>query len=91
MLIGVSLAAFNAFTVARGVGRQLAEKVIKSEMQSEAEAGPVAQQLAKVTAAIETGGFLRQTTAVMLLRLTPVVPYRWDQRGWEGGGACRGS
>ena len=77
MLIGVSLAAFNAFSVARGVGRQLAEKVIKSEMQSESEAaGPVTQQLAKVTAAIESGGFLRQASAVMLLRMTPVVPYR---------------
>lgn len=78
-MLGVTLAAVNAYSLARGVGKQLAQKVIASEMSGEEESeggGPVAKQLAAVTAAIEAGGFMRQVTAITLLRLTPVVPFR---------------
>lgn len=78
VVLGVTLAAVNAYSLARGVGKQLAQKVIASEMSGEESegGGPVAKQLAAVTAAIEAGGFMRQVTAITLLRLTPVVPFR---------------
>jgi len=75
VVVGVTLAAINAFTLSRGVGRPLAEKVIAAEIGKE-DAGPVARQLASVNQAIESGGFLKQVTAITLLRLTPVVPFR---------------
>lgn len=75
MLLGVTLAANNAFLVSRGVGRQLAEKVIVMEMSEDQGHGAVAQKLAEVQHTIRTGGFWKQLTAVMLLRLTPVVPF----------------
>ncbi|KAG2435886.1 hypothetical protein HXX76_007081 [Chlamydomonas incerta] len=84
MLIGVTLAAVNAFFISRGVGRGLAEKVISMEMGTEEE-GPghpnaqehnlVARKLAEVQRTIETGSFTQQLIAVALLRLTPVVPF----------------
>ncbi len=76
ILIGVSLAAFNAYTISRGVGRTLAERVINAEMSGEDADGAVSQQIAKVQRAIESGGFVKQLTAITLLRLTPVVPFR---------------
>jgi uncharacterized membrane protein YdjX (TVP38/TMEM64 family) len=91
MLVGVTGAAFNAFMLARGVGRPLAERIIAAEMKhgSKDEAGSSSSSssssssregpggpLGSVTRAIEEGGFVRQLTAVTLLRLTPVVPYR---------------
>lgn len=73
VLLGGTLAAFNAFNIARGVGRPLAERVIAAEAGE--SSGPVKQKLKEATAAIETGGFWKQFTAVALLRLTPVVPF----------------
>jgi hypothetical protein len=77
VVLGVTLAAINAYSLSKGVGRKLAQKVIASEMKGEEEGGAVAKQLSAVTAAIEAGGFMRQVTAITLLRLTPVVPFRW--------------
>lgn len=77
MLIGVTLAAINAYTVSRGVGKSLAERVIQDEMGKESSTGPVAKQWAAVQKAVESGGFVKQLTAITLLRLTPVVPFRW--------------
>lgn len=74
ILLGCTLAAFNAFSIARGVGRPLAEKVIKQEM-GDGHGNSVAASLASVTSAIESGGFWKQYVAVTLLRLTPVVPF----------------
>jgi uncharacterized membrane protein YdjX (TVP38/TMEM64 family) len=81
VVLGVTLAAANAFSLARGVGRQLAEKVIAHEVGDSSAAGgsgggPVSQQLAAVNKAIESGGFMQQVAAITLLRLTPVVPFR---------------
>ncbi|KAF8058068.1 TVP38/TMEM64 family protein [Scenedesmus sp. PABB004] len=85
VVLGVTLAAVNAFTLARGVGRGLAERIIAHEVGPPGEpdaagggapgVGPVAAQLAAVSRAIEEGGFVRQVTAITLLRLTPVVPF----------------
>lgn len=79
MVIGVTIAAINAYSLSKGVGRQLAQRVIAAEMSEEGGegGGAVGKQLAAVTAAIEAGGFMRQVTAITLLRLTPVVPFRW--------------
>lgn len=76
VVIGVTLAAVNAYSLAKGVGRSLAQKVIAAEMSGEEGGGAVAKQLSAVTQAIESGGFMRQVTAITLLRLTPVVPFR---------------
>ena len=78
MLLGVTLAGLGAFTIARGVGRPLAERIIKAEMGHEGGGGGggMGSTWASVEKAIESGGFFKQLTAVTLLRLTPVVPYR---------------
>jgi uncharacterized membrane protein YdjX (TVP38/TMEM64 family) len=73
VVIGVTLAAINAYSLSKGIGRKLAEKVIAHEVGE--QQGPVQQQLAAVTRAIESGGFMQQVTAITLLRLTPVVPF----------------
>lgn len=74
VVVGVTLAAINAYSLSKGVGRKLAERVIAHEVGE--QQGPVQQQLAAVTRAIESGGFLQQVTAITLLRLTPVIPFR---------------
>ncbi|WIA33435.1 hypothetical protein OEZ86_006567 [Tetradesmus obliquus] len=78
VVLGVTLAAANAFSLSRGVGRPLAEKIIAHEVGDGAAAGGggvVAQQLSAVNKAIESGGFMQQVAAITLLRLTPVVPF----------------
>lgn len=88
MLSGAMLAALTAFLIARGVGRPLAEKIISHELSSISSVdasdgeggpapaqGPVQAKLAEVMGAIERGSFWQQAGAVLLLRLTPVVPY----------------
>ncbi len=90
MLSGAMLAALTAFLIARGVGRPLAEKIISHELSSVSSMdasssdgeggpaqpqGPVQAKLAEVMGAIERGSFWQQAGAVLLLRLTPVVPY----------------
>lgn len=89
VLLGVTLAATNAFLVSRTFGRSVAQKIIASEVSSDDEdsskassgssskheEGGIKRQLAKVEAAIESGGFWKQAFAVMILRLTPVVPF----------------
>jgi uncharacterized membrane protein YdjX (TVP38/TMEM64 family) len=77
---GTTLAALLAFQVARGVGRPLAERIIRHELPGPGEEGsvggsPVQRKLAEVTAVIERGSFWQQAAAVLLLRLTPVVPF----------------
>lgn len=87
MLVGVTLAANNAFWISRGVGRKLAENIIKMETTDDDEElsstsggkakkpSAVALKIKEVEAAIEEGGPLQQLLAVMFLRLTPIVPF----------------
>eukprot|EP00879_Flechtneria_rotunda_P006165 GHRR01006482.1.p1 GENE.GHRR01006482.1~~GHRR01006482.1.p1 ORF type:complete len:247 (+),score=57.30 GHRR01006482.1:269-1009(+) len=81
VVVGVTLAAINAYTLAKGVGRRLAEKVIQQEMGEGGSEGAMSRQLASVTRAIDEGGFIKQVTAITLLRLTPVVPFRYVLSG----------
>ena len=80
MLTGVSLAANNAFWISRGVGRKLAESIVKMETDDESDEpgkkpSALAVKINEVEAAIEAGGPVQQLLAVMFLRLTPVVPF----------------
>lgn len=85
MLTGTVLASLLAFSIARGIGRPLAERIISHEMganggseggsASGQEPSAVQRKLAEVTAVIESGSFWQQAGAVLLLRMTPVVPF----------------
>jgi uncharacterized membrane protein YdjX (TVP38/TMEM64 family) len=77
VLGGTTLASVIAFTVARGFGRPLAEKIISAEMSQDEmeEGGLVQQKLKNIQSAIERGTFWQQAGAVLALRLTPVVPF----------------
>lgn len=78
VLIGVTLAATNAFMLSRGVGRKLAQRMLAAEIGESSSSNsnnPVAAKLAEVQEVIKNGGFWKQLSAVLLLRLTPVVPF----------------
>jgi hypothetical protein len=54
--VGATLAAVNAYMIAQGIGRPLAERVIQSEMGDGSGGGsPVARQLAAVQEVIQVG------------------------------------
>jgi uncharacterized membrane protein YdjX (TVP38/TMEM64 family) len=88
MLVGTTLASLIAFTIARGVGRPLAEKILRHEMKG-VEVDPdgntststssngffVQTKLMEATEAIENGSFWQQTGAVFILRMTPFMPF----------------
>lgn len=78
IILGTSLAAISAFSVARGVGRRFAQRVIDEELKSESsdQKAAVESKFQGVQDAIENGTFAQQTIAVAALRLTPVVPFR---------------
>ena len=82
-IFAATLAASIAFTVAQGIGRKIAERIIDGEVggESSGEKGNAAQQaLARVQASVEKGGFWQQYSAVLALRMTPVVPFRYTPR-----------
>ena len=72
-LTGLCCAATIAFTLSKTIGGGLAEKVVADETAG--EAGAVERQLANVTKAVESGTLLQKYTAIVLLRLTPIVPF----------------
>lgn len=82
-LTGCCLASFAAFFLSRGVGKSLAQKVIAFEMSQEHQApgsspnehNLVAQKFLEMKQAVETGSFSKQLTAILVLRLTPVIPF----------------
>lgn len=98
MCIGTTLAAGAAFAISRGVGRPLAEKLIRKEID-EIEAdmsmdstNNLESKLQFVHDAIEHGSWWKQAGAIFLLRLTPVVPFRCRALGLLGraaGDRCR--
>ena len=61
-----------AFQLSRRVGQSLAESAAGKEVEETKSSG----LLSKVEKAIDSGSFQQQVVAVMLLRLTPVVPFR---------------
>lgn len=65
--------------LSRGVGRKLAQRMLAAEIgetsSSSSSSNPVTAKLAEVQAVIASGGFWKQLSAVLLLRLTPVVPF----------------
>lgn len=80
MCLGTTLASAIAFTVSRGVGKPLAERVIQHELEEVgvAPGGPLQsmdEKLHTIHEAIEHGDFWKQAGAIFLLRLTPVVPF----------------
>lgn len=79
VLGGTTLASIVAFTVARGFGRPLAEKIISAEMSGdshdEESSSLIQQKLKDVESVIESGTFWQQAGSVLALRLTPVVPF----------------
>jgi uncharacterized membrane protein YdjX (TVP38/TMEM64 family) len=85
MLVGTTLASLIAFTVARGVGRPLAEIILRHEMKgaeldtsggnSTNKGFSVQAKLMEATEAIENGTFWQQTGAVFILRMTPFIPF----------------
>jgi uncharacterized membrane protein YdjX (TVP38/TMEM64 family) len=83
-LAGLTVASTIAFTLARTVGAGLAQRIVDVETGGESEderggagggGNPVAARIAAAQDAIERGGPLQQFTAILLLRLTPVVPF----------------
>lgn len=72
-LVGLCGASTMAFTISRTFGREFASKVIAAE--TEGEQGPVQKQLAKLQHTIENGSVVQQFVAILLLRLTPIVPF----------------
>jgi uncharacterized membrane protein YdjX (TVP38/TMEM64 family) len=81
-LLGLSIASTLAFTLSRTVGSGLAKAVVEAETgssgshsQGDESQNPVTAQIAKAQTAIENGGPLQQFTAILLLRLTPIVPF----------------
>lgn len=78
IILGTSLAAISAFSIARGVGRRFAQRIVDEELSGESpdQAATVETKFQGVQNAIENGTFAQQTIAVAALRLTPVVPFR---------------
>lgn len=76
-LVGLCSASTIAFFLSRTVGKGLAQKVISEETDGEGEGEPgvVQSKIADVQHAIENGSTLQQFGAIVLLRLTPVVPF----------------
>lgn len=77
IICGTGLAAITAFSVSRGVGRKLAERVITKELKSETteQSAAVDSKFQGIQDAIDQGSFAQQSIAVAVLRLTPVVPF----------------
>lgn len=78
-LIGLCSASTLAFTLSRTAFRGFAEAVVKAETGGEengaGKANPVKDQIEKAQQLIENGGPGQQFTAILLLRLTPIVPF----------------
>ncbi len=80
VICGTSLAAITAFSVSRGVGKKLAQRVVSEELKSETseQSAVVESKFKGIQDAIDQGSFAQQSIAVAVLRLTPVVPFRYQ-------------
>ena len=79
VITGTAVAAITAFSISRGVGQKLAQRVIAEELQAEGAERSVTleSKFQGIQDAIDQGSFAQQAIAVALLRLTPVVPFRY--------------
>ncbi|KAL3154625.1 hypothetical protein ABBQ32_014074 [Trebouxia sp. C0010 RCD-2024] len=77
VICGTGLAAITAFSISRGVGKKLAERVVTEELNSESseQSAMVESKFQGIQEAIDKGSFTQQSIAVAVLRLTPVVPF----------------
>lgn len=78
VLGGTTLASIIAFTVSRGFGRPVAERIISAEMGTSHdgdEGSLIQQKLKDIESVIEKGTFWQQAGSVLALRLTPVIPF----------------
>ncbi len=76
MMTATTIAAAVAFGLARGVGRPLAERLLSREMEEAGEAaGGVRARVEGVARLTERGTFWQQAGAVLVLRMTPLVPF----------------
>jgi hypothetical protein len=63
--VGATLAAVNAYLISQGIGRPLAERIIRSEMGEGTSGSPVARQLAAVQDVIKVGFFWGRAGAAL--------------------------
>ena len=78
VLGGTTIASIVAFSVSRGFGRPIAERIISAEMASHDEedgTSLIQQKLQEIEAVIERGSFWQQAGSVLAMRLTPVIPF----------------
>jgi uncharacterized membrane protein YdjX (TVP38/TMEM64 family) len=78
VLGGTTLASVISFTVSRGFGRPIAEKIISAELgasQDEGEGSLIQKKVQDIETVIEQGTFWQQAGSVLALRLTPVIPF----------------
>lgn len=78
ILGGTTIASVIAFSISRGFGRPIAERIISAEMAShDEEDGPsiIQQKLQEMEGVIERGSFWQQAGSVLAMRLTPVIPF----------------
>ena len=76
-IVSTTLAASVAFSLSQGIGRKFAQGMVDSEVGEGSQKGNAVQQaLVRVQESIDKGGFWQQFSAVLALRLTPVVPFR---------------
>ena len=78
VLGGTTLASIIAFSVSRGFGRPIAEKIISAELSASHDEGDgsiIQKKFQDIEAVIEQGTFWQQAGSVLALRLTPVIPF----------------
>ncbi|KAK9833192.1 hypothetical protein WJX74_009769 [Apatococcus lobatus] len=80
VLLGTTAAAVMAFSFSRGIGKQLASKVVQKELGEDPTASlsassDILSRFQGLQEAVEQGNPWQQFTAIVFLRLTPVVPF----------------
>ena len=81
VLLGTTAAAVMAFSFSRGIGKQLASRVVQKELgedptASASASSDILSRFQGLQKAVEQGNPWQQFTAIVFLRLTPVVPFR---------------
>lgn len=74
-IFATTVAASIAYSFSKGLGRKFAQQMIDSEI-GDSKGNAAKRALNKVQQSVEKGSFWQQYSAVLALRLTPVVPFR---------------